>query len=68
MARFIFDFREYDQAGQPNPYEDWRPFYNYLIREDGAFVGPYGRSFLDRANTTNSGVPSTTGWKLVSQA
>ncbi len=33
VARFILDFRSYDRAGQPNPLEDWRPFYNFLIRD-----------------------------------
>ena len=31
VARFLLDFREYERAGQPNPLEDWRPFYNYLL-------------------------------------
>ncbi len=33
VARFILDFRNYDLTGQPNPLEDWRPFYNSLIRD-----------------------------------
>ncbi len=30
MAQFMLDFRGYDQAGEPSPWEDWRPFYNYF--------------------------------------
>ena len=30
VARFMLDFRKYDQDGQQNPWEEWRPFYNDL--------------------------------------
>ena len=28
QAQFLLDFREYDRAGQPNPWEAWRPYFN----------------------------------------
>ena len=31
VARFLLDFRDYDQSGRQNPLEDWRPFYNTLV-------------------------------------
>lgn len=31
VARFLLDFRDYDQSGRQNPLEDWRPFYNSLV-------------------------------------
>ena len=31
QAQFMLDFREYDRTGRPNPWEAWRPYYNYLV-------------------------------------
>ena len=31
QAQFMLDFREYDRSSQPNPWEAWRPYYNYLV-------------------------------------
>ncbi len=31
FAQFMLGFREYDQSEQSNPWEDWRPFYNYFV-------------------------------------
>ena len=30
VARFMLDFKEYDESGAENPWEDWRAYYNYL--------------------------------------
>ena len=43
VGRFLFDFRDYDLSGQPNPLEDWRPFYNFLIRHPNDFSNLIGR-------------------------
>ena len=51
VARFMFDFREYDESGRENPWEEWRPFYNALaghaLRYDGA-DGDSGWDLLER--------------------
>ena len=31
VARFMLDFKEYDESKRANPWEDWRPFYNALV-------------------------------------
>ena len=31
VALFMLNFRERDESGQSNPWEDWRPFYNALV-------------------------------------
>ena len=31
IARFMLDFKALDESGGPNPSEDWRIFYNYLV-------------------------------------
>ena len=31
VARFLLDFRDNDRSAHPNPLEDWRLFYNYLL-------------------------------------
>ena len=46
QAQFILDFREYDRSGQPNPWEPWRPYYNYLVAAIGADA-PEGESFWE---------------------
>ena len=43
VARFMLDFKEYDQAEQPNPWEDWRPFYNYLVGISANYSSSDGR-------------------------
>ena len=32
LSQFMLDFHEYDRSGQPNPWEAWRPYYNYQVR------------------------------------
>ena len=31
VAQFLLDFRNYDRLKQSNPYEAWRPFYNFQV-------------------------------------
>ena len=31
QAQFMLNFRDYDRTGRPNPWEAWRPYYNYLV-------------------------------------
>ena len=43
-ARFMLDFREYDELGQENPWEEWRPFYNALVGHALRYDGGNGES------------------------
>ena len=75
VARFLLDFRDNDQSGQPNPLEDWRPFYNLLIR-DLEQPHLYGEKFwklLQQGDYhefgpiyhfTDTDIPSTTAGKM----
>ena len=47
IARFMLDFRKHDQDGHPNPWEEWRPFYNYLVGISGSYVSPDGRDLWE---------------------
>ena len=31
-AQFVLDFREYDISETPNPWEPWRPYYDWMVR------------------------------------
>lgn len=44
IARFMLDFRQYDESEQSNPLEDWRPFYNALVGNAYRYSGPDGES------------------------
>ena len=47
VAQFMLDFRKYDHDGQPNPWEEWRPFYNYLVGISENYVSPDGRGLWE---------------------
>ena len=47
VAQFMFQFRQYDASGQGNPWESWRPFYNYLIGASVRYDEAHGESFWD---------------------
>ena len=47
VARFMLDFRKYDQDGQPNPWEEWRPFYNYLVGISENYISPDGKGLWE---------------------
>ena len=49
LAQFMLKFMVYDRTHQSNPWEDWRPYYNYLIADFGYYYGPNGE----------------TGWRLL---
>ena len=40
LAQFILKFMAYDRTKQPNPWEDWRPYYNNFIADFGYYSGP----------------------------
>ena len=44
IARFMMDFRQHDESKCPNPWEDWRPFYNALVGYASRYSGPNGES------------------------
>ena len=31
-AQFVLDFREYDRSETPNPWEPWRPYYDWMVQ------------------------------------
>ena len=31
-AQFVLDFREHDRSGTPNPWEQWRLYYDWMVR------------------------------------
>ena len=31
-AQFVLNFREHDRSGKPNPWEPWRPYFNWMER------------------------------------
>ena len=47
IAGFLLDFRDYDRAGQPNPLEDWRPFYNRLVGIQPDYSSQWGKGFWE---------------------
>ena len=44
LAQFMLKFMVYDRTRRPNPWEDWRPYYNYLIADFGNYDGPNGET------------------------
>ena len=38
VARFMLDFREYEESGGENPWEEWRAYYNYLTTLSGGYT------------------------------
>ena len=47
VAQFMLQFRQYDESGQGNPWESWRPFYNYLTGISVLYDESHGESFWD---------------------
>ncbi len=31
-AQFVLDFREHDRSGNPNPWEPWRPYFDWMVQ------------------------------------
>ena len=31
-AQFVLDFREHDRSGKPNPWEPWRPYFDWMVQ------------------------------------
>ena len=31
-AQFVLDFRDHDRSGKPNPWEPWRPYFDWMVR------------------------------------
>ena len=31
-AQFVLDFREHDRSGEPNPWEPWRPYFDWMVQ------------------------------------
>ena len=44
LAQFILMFRAYDRTHQPNPWEDWRLYYNNLTAEFSNYSGSEGET------------------------
>lgn len=44
IAQFMLDFKQHDGSGKSNPWDDWRPFYNYLVSLSAGYSGPHGES------------------------
>ena len=44
FARFMLEFREYDESMQGNPWENWRPFYDYFVHLSEDYLSPEGKS------------------------
>ena len=77
FAQFMLGFREYDQSEEPNPWEDWRPFYNYFVGISRDFTSADGKSvwgFLEESrfnelwhamyHVAETDVPAITAGKL----
>jgi len=47
VARFILEFRHFDNEGQSNPLEDWRFFFNYLTTASDHYRGPNGEDLWE---------------------
>ena len=44
FAQFMLRFREYDHSQQPNPWEEWRPIYNYFVSISRDFINADGET------------------------
>ena len=31
-AQFVLDFRDHDRSGKPNPWEPWRPYFDWMVQ------------------------------------
>ena len=44
LAQFILTFNLYDRLSGPNPWEEWRPYYNSLVADFDYYSGPDGQN------------------------
>ena len=44
LAQFMRGFRGYDQSEESNPWEDWRPLYNYFVGISRDYTSVDGKS------------------------
>ena len=42
LAQFLLDFRDYERSGQLNPWEEWEPFYDFLVGITRDNLAPQG--------------------------
>ena len=45
VAQFMFDFRNLEATNEPNPWEEWRSFYNYLVGKASDGTKSEGKDF-----------------------
>ena len=47
VAQFMIEFRNLEESNQPNPWEEWRPFYNYLVGKAHDGTNSEGKDFWE---------------------
>ena len=47
LAQFMLDFRDFERSGKPNPWEEWEPFYDFLVGITRDNLAPQGKNLWD---------------------
>ena len=47
VARFMIDFRDFETSGESNPWEEWKPFYDFLVGITRDNLAPQGKDLWD---------------------
>ena len=47
LARFMLDFRDFQRSGRTNPWENWEPFYDFLVGITGDNLEPQGKNLWE---------------------